>query len=218
MAERPRYGQYCPLSMAAEIIGTRWTLLILRELLEGSTSFNDISRGVPLMSRTLLSQRLKEFEEAGLVTRIDAGKGRSSPYQLTEAGRALGTVVRSIAEWGQEWIEEEPSLEDIDVRFLMWDIRRNVRPVESLPPRFTVRFDFEDAPDGLKEHWLVFEQGEVDLCYVDPGHEVDVHLETDLKTMTRVWMGWKGLSEAVEDESLLVTGDVFSCSRPSIRS
>ncbi len=206
MAERARYGQYCPLSMAAEIIGTRWTLLILRELLEGSTSFNDISRGVPLMSRTLLSQRLKEFEEAGLVTRIDAGKGRSSPYQLTEAGRALGTVVRSIAEWGQEWIDTEPSLEDVDTDFLMWDMRRNVRRLPDFPDRFVVHFHFPDAPEKKTDHWLVMGRDEVDLCYIDPGYDVDVAIEASMKDMTRVWMGWLAIEEAVDCGLIHVNG------------
>ena len=206
MAERPRYGQYCPLSMAAEIIGTRWTLLILRELLEGSTSFNDISRGVPLMSRTLLSQRLKEFEEAGIVTRVDAGKGRSSTYQLTEAGRALGTVVLSIAEWGQEWIDTEPSLEDVDTDFLMWDMRRNVRRLPDFPDRFVVHFHFPDAPEKKTDHWLVMGRDEVDLCYIDPGYDVVVAIEASMKDMTRVGMGWLAIEEAVDCGLIHVNG------------
>lgn len=200
------YGQYCPLAMASEILCNRWTLLVVRELLDGSTSFNEIGRGLSLMSRSLLSRRLRELEAADIVSHEPGQRGTAGAYQLTEAGRALGPVVRAMAVWGQEWIEEEASLESVDVRFLMWDMRRNVRPIQSLPPRFTVRFDFSDAPEGLKEHWLVFEDGEVDLCYVDPGHDVDVHLETDLRTMTRVWMGWRDLAAARRDESLVATG------------
>lgn len=113
--------------MAAEILGTRWILLLLRELLEGSTQFNDIARGVPLMSRSMLSQRLKELEQAGLVTRDARGRGKPTHYCLTEAGTSLGPIIRSVAEWGQEWIDTEPSLEDIDTDFLKWDVRRNPR-------------------------------------------------------------------------------------------
>ncbi len=94
--------------------------------------------------------------------------------------------------WGQEWIDEEPSLENIDVRFLMPDIRRNVAPIPELPPAFTVSFDFPDAPDGLREHWLVSEGPGIDPCYVDPGYEVDVHLETDLRTVTRIFKSHTG--------------------------
>jgi len=200
------YGQYCPLAMASETLCNRWTLLVLRELLDGSSGFNEIARGLPLMSRTLLSRRLRELETAGIISHEPGQRGRAGTYRLTEAGRALGPVVRAMAVWGQEWIDEEPSLEEVDVRFLMWDMRRNVRPIDGLPPRFTVRFKFTDAPEGLEEHWLVFEAGEVDLCYVDPGHEVDVHIETDLRTMTRVWMGWRSLAEALKAEEIAATG------------
>ena len=206
MRDRQRYGQYCPLSMAAEILATRWTLLIMRELLEGSTTFNDISRGVPLMSRTLLSQRLKEFEEAGIVTRSNEGKGRASPYELTEAGHALGTIVRGIAEWGQEWIDTEPSLEDVDTDFLMWDMRRNVRWLPEFPERFVVHFHFPDAPEKKKDHWLVMGSNEVDLCYIDPGYDVDVSLEAPIKDMTRIWMGWFSLEEALNCGLIRVDG------------
>ena len=200
------YGQYCPLAMASEILCNRWTLLVLRELLDGSTSFNDIGRGLALMSRSLLSRRLRELEAAGLVSHAPGAPGTAGAYALTPAGLALGPVVRAMAMWGQEWIDEEPSLVDVDVRFLMWDMRRNVRPIAELPERFTVRFHFADAPEGLRQHWLVFEQGEVDLCYVDPGHDVDVEVEADLRTMTRVWMGWRDLNAALADGSLTVTG------------
>jgi DNA-binding HxlR family transcriptional regulator len=206
VASAAGYGQYCPLAMASEILSNRWTLLVVRELLDGSTGFNEIGRGLPLMSRSLLSRRLRDLEAFGVVTHQPGGWGSSGAYHLTAAGRALESVVRTMAMWGQEWIDEEPSLEAIDVRFLMWDIRRNVRSVPELPQRFTVRFDFADAPDGLREHWLVFEGAEVDLCYVDPGHEIDVHLETDLQTMTRVWMGWDDLDMALREERIVLTG------------
>ena len=192
--------------MAAEIIGTRWTLLILRELLEGAVSFNDIGRGVPLMSRSLLSQRLKEIEEAGLLTRCKLSNGRSSPYELTEAGRALGPLVRGIAEWGQEWIDTEPSLEDVDTDFLMWDMRRNVRWQTDFPDRFVVHFHFPDAPEKKTDHWLVIARDEVDLCYINPGYDIDVTIEAPIKDMARVWMGWHSLEEAVSSGLIQVDG------------
>lgn len=213
MTQQTGYGQYCPLAMASEVLGNRWTLLVVRELLDGSTGFNDIARGLPLMSRTLLTRRLRELETSGVVTHLPGKRGTSGAYRLTPAGAALASVVRSMAIWGQEWIDEEPSLENIDARFLMWDIRRNVKPADFLHDPFTVRFDFADAPDGLKQHWLVFEGGEVDLCYVDPGHEIDVHLETDLRTMTRVWMGWLKLEAAIASEVIVLTGDRAFVSR-----
>lgn len=134
MQDHAGYGQYCPLSMAADILGNRWTILVLRELLIGSTGFNQIRRGVPLISRTLLAQRLKESCAAGLVSRSCEGPGRPAVYRLTEAGMALGPVVHAIASWGQEWIDVEPSVEDVDSDRLMWDVKRHVRRLPSLPP------------------------------------------------------------------------------------
>jgi DNA-binding HxlR family transcriptional regulator len=206
MQNRPRYGQYCPLSMAAEILGTRWTLLLMRELLEGSTQFNDIARGVPLMSRSLLSQRLRELAQAGLVTREAEGPGRPTHYRLTAAGESLGPIVRGVAEWGQEWIDTEPSLEDVDTDFLMWDIRRNLRLPDDLPARFVLHFHFPDGPEGKTDHWLIVENGEIDVCYIDPGHEIDVMIEAGLKDFTSVWMGWLPYRQAREEDRLFVDG------------
>ena len=202
-----RYGQYCPLAMASELLCNRWTMLLVRELLDGSTTFNDIARGVPMMSRNLLSRRLKELEAAGIVSRIAAGQGLAGATHLTPAGEALGAIVRSMAGWGQEWIDIESSVETIDARFLMWDIRRNVKPLPEFPPRFTVRFFLSDAEKSLREHWLVFESEDVDLCYGDPGHPVDVEIVTDLRTMTEVWMGWRDFGRAVAEQQLVIWGD-----------
>lgn len=206
MERKSRYGQYCPLSMATEILGSRWTLLLLRELLDGSTGFNEIARGVPLMSRSMLSIRLKELEQAGLTMRKASGAGKSSEYRLTEAGHALGPVVRSIAEWGQEWIDTEPSLADIDTDFLMWDVRRNLKLPTDLPAKFVLHFHFPDGPDGKTDHWLVTEGSDIDVCYIDPGHEVDVRIEANVKDFTQVWMGWLSLERALDDRRLFVDG------------
>lgn len=207
MATTSGYGQYCPLAMSAELLCNRWTMLLIRELLDGSTSFNEIARGVPLMSRTLLSSRLKELEAAGLITRSTRPGGNKVSYRLSKAGQALGPVVRAMAEWGQSWIDVEPSLDRVDVDFLMWDIRRNVRRIEELPARFVVQFQFEDAPEGKKQHWLIMTEHEVDLCHIDPGYDVDVFLGTDLRTMTAVWMGWRDLSSAIASNVLSIDGN-----------
>ncbi|HYC44128.1 MAG TPA: helix-turn-helix domain-containing protein [Burkholderiales bacterium] len=201
------YGQFCPLAMASELLCNRWTMLIVRELLEGSTTFNDISRGVPLMSRNLLARRLKELEAAGAVSCRAGARGAKGSYRLTPAGEALGAIVTSMATWGQEWVDVEPSVEDVDARLLMWDIRRNVRPLPEFPSRFTIHFVFPDAQTPVREHWLVFEGSEVDLCYFDPGHEVDVEIEAGLRTMTAIWMGWTDLADAQRDKAISIRGD-----------
>ena len=207
MTRKFGYGQYCPLAMSTEILCNRWTILVIRELLEGSTRFNEIRRGVPLMSRTLLSARLKELEAAGLVIRTTKSSGNKTNYRLSVSGQALGPIVFALAGWGQEWIDVEPSIEIVDTDFLMWDIRRNVKYLPELPDRFVVRFHFLDAPEKKLFHWLVFDNSEVDLCYVDPGFDVDVEIECSMKLMVKVWMGWVGFEASVSKGELLIIGD-----------
>lgn len=146
------YGQYCPLAMASEILCNRWTILVLRELLFGSTSFNDISRGVPRMSRTLLSKRLKELVQIAVIIKTTNLKGK-----------ALESVIIGMAGWGQEWLQTAHSLEDLDPRFLMWDIMRNAKNIEILPNPFIAHIHLSDVEDGLGDYWLVFEDECVDL-------------------------------------------------------
>lgn len=206
MERKAGYGQYCPLAMTAEILCNRWTVLIIRELLEGSTGFNEIQRGVPLISRTLLSTRIKELKTAGLITRSTKPDSIKANYQLTAAGEALGPAVFSLADWGQRWIDVEPSIDTVDTDFLMWDIRRNVCFLESFPDRFVVQFHFSDAPAKKEYHWLVFQNSEVDLCYRDPGFDIDVEIEVGMKTMVKVWMGWMDYNTALTSGALTLLG------------
>src|SRR5438105_69541 len=120
------YKQFCPVAMAAEVLCTRWTVVLLRELIAGSTRFNDLRRGVPRMSPALLSQRLKDLEEAGVVTREKTKEPGVYDYRLTKSGRELEAIVMGFGIWGQRWIESEPSLEHLDVSLLMWDMRRHL--------------------------------------------------------------------------------------------
>lgn len=202
----PSYGQYCPMAMAAELLCNRWTLLIIREMLMGSTGFNEINRGVPLMSRTLLSRRLKELQSYGIIKRAPTNGGRRQEYHLTKAGLALDPVVTSMAEWGQTWIDVDPALMNIDINFLMWDVRRAVRWSEDLPSHFVVQFNFPDAVEGKQLHWLIFDRHDVDICYVDPGLKHDVYLEASLADFTRVWMGWDELEDAIASKQLILEG------------
>lgn len=188
---QPGYKQFCPLAMAAEILCTRWTMVLMRELVAGSTRFNDLRRGVPRMSPTLLSQRLKELEEAGIVERrvLSSEKGIFD-YHLTKAGHDLRSVVEAMGFWGQKWVESSLSLKNLDASLLMWDIRRNLDP-DPLPRRRNViQFLYPELPEGKRNWWLVIEpDGEVDLCWSDPGFDVDLYVTTDLRTMTAIWMG-----------------------------
>ena len=206
MSKHVQYGQYCPLAMSSEFLCTRWTMLVLRELLFGSSQFNDISRGVPRMSHTLLSSRLKELIEVGVLTR-EEGAGSLVHYRLTNAGKALGPVVMSMAGWGQEWLKIEPSVEDIDVGLLMWDIRRNIKPMPQLPNPFIVEFFLTDVPESKSQHWLISEDDKIDLCHIDHGFDVDVYIKVSAKKLTKVWMGWEDFATAIKDRELIIKGD-----------
>jgi DNA-binding HxlR family transcriptional regulator len=201
-----RYGQYCPIAKALELLAERWTLLIVRELLMGSTRFNDLKRGVPLAAPSMLSQRLKALAAAGIVERQASADERSHEYHLTIAGEELRPLVLQLGTWGQRWYRSRMSEEDLDASFLMWDIRRNVR-MQNLPRgrRSVILFEFPDARKGMKQWWLVVDD-EVDLCLKDPGHEVDVVLSSSLRTMTQVWMGDLSLAQARAKGLLRISG------------
>ncbi len=203
------YNQFCPVAMAAEVLGARWTLLLLRELVSGSTRFNDLRRGVPRMSPALLSKRLKELEAAGIVTRSPVGSETGLyEYLLTDAGRELKPVIEAIGCWGHRWIDLEASLGNLDPNLLMWDMRRNIDPTPMPQRRNTIQVIFRDLPETRRNWWLVVEPGPcVDLCSVDPGFDVDLYLSTDLRTMTEIWMGHTTIGRAKEQGSLLITGD-----------
>jgi DNA-binding HxlR family transcriptional regulator len=201
------YKQFCPVAMASEMLCTRWTMVLLRELMAGSTRFNDLRRGVPKMSPTLLSQRLRELEAAGIVARRKLKSQRGVfEYHLTEAGRDLRPIVEGIGFWGQRWVETQLSLKNLDPSLLMWDMRRNLNP-DPLPDRRTViQFLYPELPASKRAWWLVVEPGgEVDLCWSDPGFDVDLYVSTDLRTMTAIWMGATTVRK--ETDKIALTGD-----------
>jgi DNA-binding HxlR family transcriptional regulator len=197
------YGQFCPVAVACETFAERWTPLILRELILGSRRFNDIHRGVPKMSRTLLAQRLRELAAAGVVSSTGAD------YALTASGAELGEVVVRLGEWGQRWAS--PVRRDrLDPRVLMWDMRRRIA-VERLPQeRVVARFDFRAVPPASRKtstFWLLLERPEADLCVTDPGFEVDVFVEADLASFARVWLGQVPMREAMRSGAIRLAGD-----------
>ena len=193
--------------MASELLCTRWTMVLLRELIAGSTRFNDLRRGVPKMSPTLLSQRLKELEAAGVVERrgLKSEKGVFE-YRMTEAGKDLGPIVEAMGFWGQKWVEARRSLKNLDPSLLMWDMRRNLNPTPLPNRRTVIEFLYPQLPVSKRFWWLVIEkQGEVDLCWSDPGFNVDLYVSTDLRTMTAIWMGLTTVAK--ESEKIILTGD-----------
>jgi len=203
------YKQFCPVAMAAEVLCTRWTVVLLRELVAGSTRFNDLRRGVPRMSPALLSKRLKDLEEAGIVVRVAS---RAEPgvleYHLTPAGRELEGVIMAIGKWGQHWVEAQLSLENLDPSLLMWDMRRNLDPTPMPDRRCVVQFIYPEQPSARRCWWLVIEpDADVDLCSVDPGFDVDLYVTVDLRTMTAIWMGLTTVGDSLAKNKLTLTGD-----------
>lgn len=195
---QPGYKQFCPVAMAAEVLCTRWTMVLLRELLAGSTRFNDLRRGVPKMSPSLLAQRLRDLEQAGIVARrpLKREKGLFE-YKLTDAGEELRPLIVSMGTWGQRWVESQLSPRNLDPSLLMWDMRRNLNPAPLPNQRVVVQFLYRDLPKSKRDWWLVVEpDGEVDLCWSEPGFEIDLHVSSDLKTMTAIWMGLQTIKES----------------------
>lgn len=194
------YGQFCPVAMASEVLTERWTPLVIRELLCGTTRFNELRRGVPLMSPALLSKRLKTLERVGIVTR------QGSDYVLTPAGEELRVVIESLGVWGQRWARGDVAAKHYDASLLMWDIHRNIDP-EALPKeRVVVHFHLHGSPDRKSHFWVVLEDGRADLCLTDPGHEVDVEVAAHVKTMVEYWMGLVEFRAAVRSGDLTITG------------
>jgi DNA-binding HxlR family transcriptional regulator len=206
MSEASSYGQFCPVSMAAEVLCSRWTVVLLRELLAGSTRFNDLRRGLPRMSPSLLSKRLKELELAGVLRTVHGPSG-SFEYQLTEAGEELRPLVIGIGRWGQRWVESRLSLRNLDPALLMWDMRRNLHAVPQPKRRCTIQFVYPELPPPQRNYWLVVQDGSVDLCSFDPGFEVDLLVTSSLKTMTAIWMGLKRFGDEVDAGQVRLDGD-----------
>lgn len=184
------YSQFCPVALAAEVLTRRWTPLVIRELLCGSTRFNDLRRGVPRMSPSLLSKRLDEMEAAGIVTRSVAEGNDHADYLLTRAGEELRPIVEAMGVWGRRWIQGDLTDNELDADLLMWDARRRIDVSNAPAGRTVVRFVFPDQPPERRSYWLVVERdGDVDLCWTDPGYAVDLVVEADLAIMTGIWVG-----------------------------
>lgn len=202
------YRQFCPVAQAADILTERWTPLVLRELLAGSTHFNELRRGVPIMSPSLLSKRLRSLQAAGVIDRVPEPAGRGHQYRLTRAGEELRPIIEQMGIWGARWVESALTERNLDAGLLMWDIRRNIDGDRlSSDGRAVVQFRFTDAPKGRREWWLVAEPGETQLCLTDPGYQVDMIVESDLLTLTRVWTGDLNLGRALEDGRIRTMGD-----------
>lgn len=182
------YGQYCPISRALDVLGERWSLLIIRDLLVGTTRFNDLARGLPGLSRSLLSKRLRQFEQAGLVDRTE------SQYLLTEAGRELEPIVFGIGSWGAKWTFGDPDPEELDAELLVWWMHTRLDTSQFPGKRHVLHVRFADDP---RLFWIVIESGVPSVCLTDPGFEVDVTISSDVGALYQVWLGRLPLREAL---------------------
>jgi DNA-binding HxlR family transcriptional regulator len=194
-----KYGQYCPMARALEILGDRWTLLIVRDLLSGALHFNELERGLPGISRTLLSQRLRWLQEAGILVRRVAATGRTITYALTPAGQDLQPVVDALVEWGAQWSFGEPRAEELDPLLLLWWMRAGIYG-ERLPSRrIVVEFSFRGSGVHADTYWLLLEKDDRSICLKPPGFETDVLVRADLAAMFQVWLGRLTFADALRD-------------------
>ena len=205
-----KYGQFCPVAKSAEILGDPWSLLIVRELLLGSSRFNVLQKGLPRISPTVLSTRLKELERRGVIIRRRLSGQRGHDYRLTPAGRELSAVIDALVVWGMRWARDEMDADDPDVSFLMFDIQRRI-DTTALPDGETVLcFTFTDV-EKFKRWWLVCHGREVDLCYEDPGKDVNCFIAATARDLIGVWMGDLPLPRALQSESIQLIGDRHLC-------
>ena len=198
------YGQFCPVAKAAEIFAERWTPLIIRELLMGSRKFSELEIGMAHIPRSLLTQRLRTLEDAGLLIRETVGSRKRPEYHLTEAGADLFDVVKGLGDWGQKWVNHDIGADDVDPALLVWDMHRRVN-IEILPPeRVVVQLTFHGAAKG--DYWLVLERPEPSVCMHHPGFDVDLFVSADTVAIHKVWMGMASLADCVDDGLIELDG------------
>jgi DNA-binding HxlR family transcriptional regulator/putative sterol carrier protein len=191
------YGQYCPISRALDVLGERWTMMILRDMLTGTTRFNDLARGLPGLSRSLLAKRLRQLERADIVERLD---GR---YLLTESGQELKSIVFGLGEWGARWTFGDPDADELDPDLLLWWMHSRLDTSELPDRRVVVYVRFTDH---RTRYWLVVESGGASVCLSDPGYEVDVTITSDVSSLYQVWLGHLSVKQAMRDGRLTFEG------------
>ena len=205
------YGQFCPVAKAAELFCERWTALIIRDLATGATRFSELRRGVPLMSPTLLSSRLKQLQAEGVVERRPSKTGRTATYHLTEAGLEFAPLVEALGVWGQRWSRRQLAEHEIDLGLLIYALERSVDATAFGAGRTVVRLELTDQPAHKRLWWFVNTDGESEMCVSDPGFEVDVYVGCTLPDIIYVVRGDLPLASAIDDGRLEVLGSASTC-------
>ncbi|MEO1244125.1 MAG: helix-turn-helix domain-containing protein [Pseudomonadota bacterium] len=199
------YGQYCPLALAAELLCRRWTVLVISRLLDGCRTFNEIHRGLPKISPSLLSTRLSELEHAGLLKRRRIGNGNRYRYEPTDATLDLNDLVEGMAVWGQRW-SRDMCMDDLDPAFLAWSMSLRMDTGAMPPGRTVVEFEFTGTPTEFRRFWLVNKSGEVEMCLKDPGYETDLHVKSDMRRFVEAWRGFRNLRGEIRSGKIRLTG------------
>lgn len=200
------YGQFCPVAKATEIIGEKWTLLIIRELLMGGSRFNELQRGLSLISPTILSRRLDTLSEHGLVVKKKIPGQRGYEYFPTDSCQELLPIIRNLGNWGMRWARSNLTEKDYDVELLMLYLKRSINADKLIGKETVIRFTFTDI-DTYPEWWLVVTGEDLDLCVKNPGKDVDVYFTSTVKTMADIWMGDNGYRKAIRDGDLKIVGE-----------
>lgn len=201
------YQQFCPVAMACEMLEPRWTMLILSEMWSGSTRFSEIQRGVPGMSPSLLSRRLKEMEAKGLLTRVISTDGHID-YRTTAMANELEPLVHALGAWAHRHIDPDLQLECLDDHLLMWNIRRKIQISELPRHKVVIQFILKAAGKPDRNYWLIIRpDGETDLCMIDPKFDVDLYVSADLRALTSAWMGHSSFADEIKREAIVLIGD-----------
>lgn len=200
------YGQFCPIAKSLEILGEKWTVLVIRELLMGSTRFNELQRGLSLISPTLLSKRLDTLVNHGLIIKRKISGQKGYEYLATDSCKELLPIILSLGEWGMRWARSNLTEKDYDVELLMMYLTRSIVPDKLPGNESTIRFKFIDIKE-YPDWWMVVKNSDIDLCVSDPGKEIDVYFTSSVKTMAEIWMGDNTYKKAIRDGELTLVGD-----------
>lgn len=186
------YGQYCPVALASEILGERWTILIVMALMDGVSRFNGLQRALPRISATMLSQRLRTLERSGVIARQPASSGQGHEYTLSDAGKDMESIIMNMAYWGQRWARDM-ELDDLDPRHLAWSIHLRMNTAAMPPGRTVLEFVFTGGPEDCRRFWIINTDGVIDMCIEHPGYEIDLRVKADLRRFVETWRGFHSM-------------------------
>lgn len=200
------YGQFCPVAKAAEVLGERWTLLVVRELTQGATRYAQLQRGLGRISPSVLSARLKTLVEHGVVEHVVGDSAQSMEYRLTPAGKELLPIVEGLGVWGQRWVRSRMTRDELDVELLMLSVQRNFDATAFPKSHGVVAFIFSDLHGEQRRWWLVFDAPRAEVCSIPPGGSDDVRMTCTLRTLAEIYTGDTTLGAAVDSGRLEIDG------------